>query len=270
VKFNQSVKWSIIKSSVLKAEIPYSYDKELDNKYEFRLNAEAASRYLKVHRHRPDYYKYRISGQTIHVTGMKERLLFDKKLGTVGLNLKDYWDKLRYRLRKQNHRFDRALSASVRNRTGSLILKYRTLRNDNAGTTVRIKLLEPYKRKYFIKPDSFKLAKNIAGVKIWGRIHPNKANTIYLEEVKGVFSDKFSKQPNARKTNWYLGINKQRLYLNRKIELAIPIQWPVINSILNKNYDMMEEISFDIVFGNELRCKFWGFKKMQRVVRSDF
>jgi hypothetical protein len=261
VQYDRSIKYTIVKDTVLRATIAYSFDREVDNQSDFSLIKDTVNHFWQAHHQRADYYKFYLTGDSVRATGMKERFLFDKTLGTVDLPLRTYWDKLRNLLHKQNQRFDRELSASVDKTSGRLILHYRILKFDRAEEIVLFYLLPLFRSSYYIKPDGFTFEKSSTGVKVRGWINANATTSVSLSEVKKVFIEEFSSQPNARKTYWHLILNHQHINLERQSDLALPITWEDIRSALKSRYNILEEISFNVAYGNALQCRFLGYEK---------
>ena len=259
--FDTDIGWSIENGKTLKGELGFTYDQEIDKSENVNLENDAARRIGRPGGRKPEYYRYRFAGKQIEATAYYKRFyLFETRLGSTLLSPDHYWDRLVQRLRSRKLRFDRKLGTRVDKRSGRLTLRYRLLQQRRTAETARIDLARAYEQRLRLVPDNYRLETPSGRARIYGGIDPVPANTIAMKTLRDANAAHFPEHAHTRKTTWDVVPGQDRIFLQRDLDLSIPIPPQTIERLVAGQFDILEMIGTEMVSAQALRCDFWGFE----------
>ena len=258
VDFEDPIVWFIENQQYLKARLSFEYLKRQHTTRTYSVATYFQSRYRK----KPDYYKFQTAGNKMIVTGFKKiNFWFDKEIGQIQFEAAEFWKRLTTELERNGQTLLERVSWWFNAPGGQIGLTYKYSQPDNSSETISIDLKSEFERRHHLNPEHFSMHEFDGGVSVSGELSNSQKSVIALSDIKDMVRTNFERPSDCAREKWQLKEEYNRFFVSVVCDLVFPFENDRLEKLVEKRFNIMENLECRFAGPEEIICSFWGFEK---------
>lgn len=263
VSFHRPIEWSIPGTKELVARVHFKYKKKEEGRRTFDISELLRREFARKYGEIPGKYKATYLSCSIEITGYERRLLwFDRKIGSIYLKINRFWEEVIQEFMDSSMTLDPNFRFWFSPSSLTLGIEYTYERTMQDSVQVSIGLARPYKEKYGLAPDAFYLKEVDGNARAVGIFWDTSDKKLSQEEIDQYVRSKFHPPRNVVSQDWKVKQIDNYVYVEILYRVSLPLTVETMMKVLDRKYDIVDGIQYDLKGSREIEYKFWGFQKI--------